>query len=357
MGEPAKKLDFTPQVKELKKGEHLFKEGEMSRSMYYLKSGIVRIYKKKGNSSIEIDTIRAGQLLGELAFLDGNPRSASGEALTNCTLVEVTASAFASTLGVLPDWMKLLLKTVVGRLRTASTRLRQLEEASTSFDYSSKDGKRSSHYIYISTTDALKICSSILLVAARNGESSPLGGTTLRIGLLQRYANQIIGIPVAKITDFLDILAQAEVMSLGDEEKGNQIVVTDMNFLEKFIAYLNEENLKEPSKRKEVPIKSFIIMNLITREITDTNAKEDGSVVVNLAEIKKKDKEAAGKERFTMDDFNALVKVGYASQATLKSGEEIYTTVTKEEFILAYRFQKLIKLIEALNEQKTQRRK
>jgi len=49
-----------------------------------VKTGMIRLFKKKGDSQIELDTIHSGQVVGELAFLDGNPRSASGEALTDC---------------------------------------------------------------------------------------------------------------------------------------------------------------------------------------------------------------------------------------------------------------------------------
>src|SRR3954469_5730148 len=164
-----------PQTRRLKKGETLFAEGENSRAMYLIKSGMIRIFKKKGDSNIEIDTVRAGQILGELAFLDGNPRSASGEALTECELVEISGPTFQLVLGNMPDWLKLLLKTVVGRLRTASTRIRQLETASTAYDYSEKDGKRAAHYVYLSPNDVLKIASGLLLVASRNGTAVGTG--------------------------------------------------------------------------------------------------------------------------------------------------------------------------------------
>src|SRR4051812_30131845 len=165
MGLPAQKLQpgaaasasQGPQPRKLKKGELLFAEGENSRAMYFLKTGMIRIFKKKGDANIEIDTVHSGQVLGELAFLDGNPRSASGEALTDCELMEISGPTFQAVLQNMPDWLKILLKTIVGRLRTASTRIRQLETASTAYDYNDKDGKRSSHYVYLSPIDVLKI--------------------------------------------------------------------------------------------------------------------------------------------------------------------------------------------------------
>src|SRR3954469_23169421 len=127
-----------PQTRRLKKGETLFAEGENSRAMYYVKSGMIRIFKKKGDSAIEIDTIRQGQILGELAFLDGNPRSVSGEALTDCELVEISNALFLEVLGHTPDWLKILFRTVVSRLRSANVKVRQLESANIAVNYSEK---------------------------------------------------------------------------------------------------------------------------------------------------------------------------------------------------------------------------
>ena len=59
---------------------------------------MIRLFTRRGNTNIEIDTIRPGQILGELAFLDGNPRSLSGEALTECELVEISGPTFVDVL-------------------------------------------------------------------------------------------------------------------------------------------------------------------------------------------------------------------------------------------------------------------
>jgi CRP-like cAMP-binding protein len=275
------------QNRRLKKGELIFDEGENSRAMYFLKSGMIRIFKKKGDSEIEIDTVHSGQVLGELAFLDGNPRSASGEALTDCELVEISGQVFQATVANMPDWLKILLKTVVGRLRTASTRIRQLETASTAYDYSEKDGKRSAHYVYLSPIDVMKITSALLLVASRNGQPC-VGGVDIRIGLLQRYANQIMGVPVAKITTFLDLLAQSGITQIVDQDGGTKVVLKDIDFVEALVQYLNEENLLEPSKRHDLSLKGFLIMSLISKHLSKYKKNETtGLTEVNLAEIQK----------------------------------------------------------------------
>ncbi len=342
----------------LKKGELLFDEGEGSRAMYYLKTGMIRIFKKKGESFIEIETLRSGQVLGELAFLDGNPRSASAQALTDCELVEVSAEIFSQTLKTMPDWLKLLLKTIVGRLRTASTRIRQLETASSSYDYSSKDGKRSSHYVYLSANDVLKICSALLLVASRNGgaaEGKPSGTVQIRVGLLQRYGNQIMGIPVAKITSMLDVLAMCGVATINDSNSASEVLLNDTDTLEQFIGYLNEENLLEPSKRHDVSLKGYLIMTLIHKHI-DKYPKDavSGKTKVNMAEIKTLETKTLGKDPFRMDEFPELVNLGYCTQIQILSTEAAFTDVDAESFKKAFKMQKITKAVEFTNEQKGQ---
>jgi CRP/FNR family cyclic AMP-dependent transcriptional regulator len=341
-----------PQSRRLKKGEVLFSEGENSRAMYFIKSGMIRIFKKKGDSNIEIDTIRSGQVLGELAFLDGNPRSASAEALTECELNEISGPIFQETLLRMPDWLKIMLKTVVGRLRTASTRIRQLEQASTAFDYSDKDGKRAAHYVYMSPVDAMKIATGILLVASRNGKPAE-GGADVRIGLVQRYVNQIMGVPVAKITTMLDVLAQSGVATVTEEPTGTRVVLKEPEFLEQLIAYLNEENLVEPSKRHDLSPRGFLIMSLMAKHMSRYPKNEaTGSSTVNLAEIRKLETPAGGKEPFRLEEFQEMVRIGYSTNIDAKSATEALVQVKPEAFLQAYRYQRVVIAINAVNEQK-----
>ena len=319
--------------------------------MYLIKSGMVRIYKKKGDSDIEIDTVHSGQILGELAFLDGNPRSASGEALTDCHLVEISGPTFQAVLGKLPDWLKILMKTIVGRLRTASTRIRQLETASAAYE-SDRDGKRSSHYVYLSPPDVLKISTGLLLVAARNGAPSA-NGIDIRVGLLQRYVNQIMGVPVAKITSFLDILAGAGITFFGTGNEEGKVYVKDIDFLEQLVTYLNEENLKEPSKRHDLSPRGFMVMSLMAKHMSKFKADDKtGLTTVNVAIIKKTELGPTGKDAFRMEEFQELVKLGYATNLNVKSTDEIFTNVKADEFVQSYRLQRIVIGLNAANEQK-----
>ena len=69
--------------------EYLMREGEESTEMYYLQSGTLAVFKRKGDQEHQIGTIIAGELVGEMSFLDRHPRSASVKSMSFCFFVVV----------------------------------------------------------------------------------------------------------------------------------------------------------------------------------------------------------------------------------------------------------------------------
>ena len=69
-------------------GEVLFKEGEHSTDIYFLKSGRVGLYKADPKTQEEIcfKQMEAGESFGEMSFVDGSPRSCSIKAEIESTV-------------------------------------------------------------------------------------------------------------------------------------------------------------------------------------------------------------------------------------------------------------------------------
>lgn len=324
---------------------------------------MIRIFKKKGDARIELDTIHSGQVLGELSFFDGNPRSASGEALTDCELVEISGPTFQALLKNMPDWLKILLKTVVGRLRNASTRIRQLESASHEVAYT--DGKRSTNYVFLGALDVLKILSGFLLIAARHGKPSADGrGITMRMGLTTRYINQIMGVPVAKITTMADVLTGAGIFTEVAEpvpagtpanaKPADPITVcNDVQFLDDLITYLNDENLTDLAKRHDITPRTFYIMNLLAKHLKKfPQDAATGYISLNISEVRKLESTPEKKEPFRMDELQALIDLGYITSINMKSADEAITLINPTTFMLSYRCQRIVMGIQAANEKK-----
>lgn len=108
----------------LNPGEYLLREGEESTEMYYLQSGTLAVFKRKGDKEHQIGTIISGELVGEMSFLDKHPRSASVQAMTESVLVIIPSDKLDGTLAGLPKWFTALLHTLLDRLRKANARIK-----------------------------------------------------------------------------------------------------------------------------------------------------------------------------------------------------------------------------------------
>ena len=72
-------------------GEYVMREGEESTTMYFVQSGSLAVYKRKGNVEQQIGTIYAGELVGEMSFLDKEPRCATVKAISDITNIFITS--------------------------------------------------------------------------------------------------------------------------------------------------------------------------------------------------------------------------------------------------------------------------
>lgn len=104
--------------------EYLIREGEESTQMYFLQTGTMAVFKRKGDATIQIGTIYSGEVVGEMSFLDKEPRSASVKAISDCVLTVIPSEKFEKTLNSLPAWYKALVHTLLDRLRRANSRIR-----------------------------------------------------------------------------------------------------------------------------------------------------------------------------------------------------------------------------------------
>ena len=104
--------------------EYLMREGEESSEMYYLQSGTLAVYKRRGDHEAQIGTISHGELVGEMSFLDQHPRSATVKAMTDCELVLIPHEKFEKLMESYPKWFRALLNTLLDRLRKANNRMK-----------------------------------------------------------------------------------------------------------------------------------------------------------------------------------------------------------------------------------------
>ena len=104
-----------------KRGHLVFCEGDPGDALFVIAGGLVKIFvtSDQGDEMVLV-TLREPDIFGELAVVDGGPRSASAEALSALNLVVLARSTFYRMLkGNLP-LMESLMKAVGQQLRRIS---------------------------------------------------------------------------------------------------------------------------------------------------------------------------------------------------------------------------------------------
>lgn len=113
------KADFY--IRFLAKDEILLREGDKADYVYFVKKGQLKAYKEPapGNTAV-LGLIECGEFVGEMAYINGEPRSANVAAVTDCELIEVPLGLFEKVLFKRPTWSKALMLTLSKRVRAAN---------------------------------------------------------------------------------------------------------------------------------------------------------------------------------------------------------------------------------------------
>ena len=84
-------------------GEYIFREGESAVYAYIVKSGAVEITKHSASGVQVLAALAPPTIFGEMALIDGNPRSAGARAKGDTVVTEVTEEAFLGYLRQNPE--------------------------------------------------------------------------------------------------------------------------------------------------------------------------------------------------------------------------------------------------------------
>lgn len=108
-------------------GEQIIDRSSDSRDVFFVIGGAVRvvIYSLSGRE-IALDDITAGGVFGELAALDGSPRSASVMAIGETTVASMTADQFLRVLREHPDVALALMRRLATVIRVSGARILDL---------------------------------------------------------------------------------------------------------------------------------------------------------------------------------------------------------------------------------------
>jgi signal transduction histidine kinase len=100
-------------------GEVLFDEGQVDDSLYVVADGAVRISRLgTGGRQLTLSHIRGGDFFGEMALVDGEPRSARATAVQDCKFLRMDRLAFREMIRLAPEVSQNLARSITERMRS-----------------------------------------------------------------------------------------------------------------------------------------------------------------------------------------------------------------------------------------------
>lgn len=103
------------------RGATIFHQGDEGDVLYLIVRGQVRIYTiSQSGQELSVQVFRDGDFFGELALLDGRPRSASAQAMRPTTALTLHREAFRRAIIGSPEIALSILEELSGRLRRSN---------------------------------------------------------------------------------------------------------------------------------------------------------------------------------------------------------------------------------------------
>lgn len=106
-------------------GDMLVEEGKEGIGLVVIASGKVKVVK--GEAQTEVGTHGPGEFIGEMAVLDGAPRSASVIAVEETECLILPSWVFNAAMKEHPEIALAILPVVIGRFRETSAQLEALQ--------------------------------------------------------------------------------------------------------------------------------------------------------------------------------------------------------------------------------------
>jgi CRP/FNR family cyclic AMP-dependent transcriptional regulator len=102
----------------LARGENIFSKGDLGSGLMGVLSGSVKISVPSADGrDIVLRIIHPGEIFGEIALLDGRPRTADATVMTDCELMVIERRDFIPFLRSQPDLMMQIVEILCSRLR------------------------------------------------------------------------------------------------------------------------------------------------------------------------------------------------------------------------------------------------
>lgn len=275
--------------KVFKENDILFKSGDAADAMYIVRKGALKVYLQKGGEEVTLAILKDGAIVGEMAFFDDKPRSASVKAASGTECTVITKADFEKLLKQIPPWFVAMMKSLSGRLRQTNERLTQLEASAGGAAAGGTTGggqiRANQEYPF---QHVLRCLNLVMLAFARDGVKDNPKELMVDIDVPRRLWGEFFGEGDRALFD--EIIAstvKTGFISLKGAPKPTTIVFVNRGGLAHFMQFFTELSKKlTPAK----PFLSPASIALFEAAIEAATASGYPSIAVNVGDLMAKGK-------------------------------------------------------------------
>jgi CRP-like cAMP-binding protein len=121
-------MNLFEQSKKYKAGEVIIHEGEENRDLYILSEGILEVSVKDKSQKIVVSEIASPEILGEISFLNGSPRTATVSAKTDVEIFILSYEKVQQELSDIPTWFRMVLLAFTNRMKSCAETIREYDQ-------------------------------------------------------------------------------------------------------------------------------------------------------------------------------------------------------------------------------------
>lgn len=209
-------------ARDFKAGDVLFEEGQPGDFMYVVQSGEIEIRRTVGESERVLAVLPAGEFFGEMAILNGRPRSATAVVRTDARLLVIEGKTFEAMLRARPEIALRMIKALASRLESANQHVEVL---------------------LLPTADHRVVqCLRHLADEQIERLGATMGnGTAILVPARAEDLAERVGLPTHDVLEVLDRLRASNLVLLAEDAGigGDGFIVPEVGRLLEFLEFLN----------------------------------------------------------------------------------------------------------------------
>jgi CRP-like cAMP-binding protein len=230
---------------------HLFHENDRSRELYIIQTGSVKVYRCVAGKEIELAVLENGAVLGEMALIDGKPRSASARALEESKVIIIDSETFHKKMCGVPSWFLSIIKMTSNKIRLANKRLQNI-------------------------TNEHQGANIIITISHLNSRFNQ-NRQGLNLVNLQLQLIQLLGVTHQKVVKIVDFLHQHQFITL----TSTHLFIDDIPRVDEYCEFLRFLIRKNYDRMLPYTDDIYKLIVAVTEQYPEINTRDEISTTIN----------------------------------------------------------------------------